>query len=74
MGQLNKLRAISRKTRALFYYTFPVAGAQVGLCRTMSYEAAVQGLIPVERVSDKLLLVPRKSWDRQVKRLQLETK
>ena len=74
MGQLNKLRAISRKTRARFYYTVPDAGAQVGLGRTMSYEAAEQGLIPVERVSDKLLLVPRKSWDRQVKRLQLETK
>jgi hypothetical protein len=69
MGDLNKLRALSRKVRDKFYYTIPVAGAQVGLGRTKSYDAAKEGLIPVERVGPKIQLVPRRTWDRQVRRL-----
>jgi hypothetical protein len=69
MGDLSKLRALSRKARDKFYYSIPVAGAQVGLGRTQSYEAVKDGLIPVEKVGEKLHLVPRRTWDRQVKRL-----
>jgi hypothetical protein len=66
---LTKLKALSPKARAKFYYTIPVAGAQIGLGRTQSYDAAKEGLIPVEKVSEKLQLVPKRPWDQQVKRL-----
>ena len=68
MGDLSKLRALSRKVRDKFYYSIPAAGAQVGLKRTQSYEAAEEGVIPTERYG-KLLLVPKQHWDKQVKRL-----
>jgi hypothetical protein len=69
MGDLDRLRALSRKARDRFYYKIPDAGAQIGLGRTMSYAAVGEGLIPVERVGAKLLLVPRRPWDKRVKRL-----
>ena len=63
-----KLKTISRALRERFYYTVPVAGAQVGLKRSSSYRAKSAGLIPTER-DGKFELVPRQPWDRQVKKL-----
>ena len=63
-----RAETMSRKLRQLNYYTVPDAGSQVWLKRTQSYEAAEAGVIPTER-HGKLLLVPRKPWDRKVKRL-----
>ena len=60
--------AISRVVRWRFYYSVPQAGAMVGLTRSMSYLAVEQGQIPAERLG-KFLLVPRKPWDREVRRL-----
>jgi len=61
---------LSRKLRGRFYYRVPVAGAQVGWSRSESYRAAERGDLPVERVEgSRLLLVPRKIWDRRVRRL-----
>ena len=67
------LVTMSRLLRLRSYYTVPQAGAQIGLGRTGSYDAAEAGLIPVERAGagGKLMLVPRNKWDRQVKRLLL---
>ena len=59
---------ISRTVRNRFYYTVPAAGAQVGLGRSQSYRASELGQIPTERVG-KFLLVPRKPWDQEVRRL-----
>jgi len=63
-----RLEAISGKLRRRFYYTVPGAGGMIGLGRSQSYEAAEAGQIPTERIG-KFLLVPRKPWDRKVKRL-----
>jgi hypothetical protein len=63
-----KLRKASRALRERFYYSIPVAGAQVGLGRSSSYRAKEAGLIPTER-DGKFELVPREPWDRQVKKL-----
>ena len=63
-----RLETMSRKLRRLSYYTVPEAGAQVHLKRSQSYRAAEAGVIPVER-DGKFLLVPRRRWDRKVKRL-----
>ena len=67
------LVTMSRLLRLRSYYTVPQAGAQIGLGRTCSYDAAEAGLIPIERAGagGKLMLVPRDKWDRQVKRLLL---
>jgi hypothetical protein len=62
------LSLISRKVRRRFYYSVPEAGGKVGLRRSQSYLAAAAGQIPTER-DGKFLLVPRKPWDREVKRL-----
>ena len=51
---MRRLESISRKVRQRFYYSVPVAGAKIELGRSQSY---------------KFLLVPRKRWDRTVKRL-----
>ena len=59
---------MSRKLRQRFYYKVEIAGAKAGLSRSESYRAAWRGDIPVERFG-RLLLVPRKQWDREVKRL-----
>jgi hypothetical protein len=69
MGNLSKLRAISPKVRSKFYYKVPEAGGHLGLKRTPSYDAVEAGLIPVERHGPKLLLVPKRPWDRKVKRI-----
>jgi hypothetical protein len=63
-----RVEAISRKVRQRFYYSVPDAGRKIGLKRSQSYLAAEQGQIPTER-DGKFLLVPRKPWDREVKRL-----
>jgi hypothetical protein len=63
-----RVESISRKVRRRFYYSVPEAGRKVGLGRSQSYRAAELGHIPAER-DGKFLLVPRKPWDRQVKRL-----
>jgi hypothetical protein len=63
-----RTESISREVRRRFYYTVPDAGRKVGLKRSQSYLAAEQGQIPTLR-DGKFLLVPRKIWDREVKRL-----
>jgi hypothetical protein len=61
---------LSRKLREQFYYRVPVAGAQVGWSRSESYRAAERGDLPVEQLEgSRLLGVPRKKWDRQVRQL-----
>jgi len=65
---MRRLESISRKVRQRFYYSVPVAGAKIELGRSQSYRAAADGLIPTIR-KGKFLLVPRKRWDRTVKRL-----
>ena len=65
---MRKLESISRRVRERFFYSVPVAGAQIELGRSESYRAAEDGLIPTVR-KGKFLLVPRKPWDRTVKRL-----
>lgn len=65
---MRRLDSISRKVRQRFYYSVPVAGAKIELSRSQSYQAAEDGLIPTVR-RGKFLLVPRKPWDRTVKRL-----
>jgi hypothetical protein len=63
-----RVESISRKVRRRFYYSVPQAGRKIGLGRSQSYRAAELGQIPAER-DGKFLLVPRKPWDREVKRL-----
>jgi len=65
---MRRLESISRKVRQRFFYSVPVAGAKIELGRSQSYRAAEDGLIPTVR-RGKFLLVPRKPWDRTVKRL-----
>ena len=64
-----RLEGISRTVRQRFYYAIPDAGRMIGLGRSQSYKAVEDGLIPVKRLGKKFLLVPRKPWDRTVKRL-----
>lgn len=60
---------LSRKLRKRYYYSVPEAGKQAGYSsRAESYRAAARGDIPTEK-DGRLLLVPRKRWDAQVKRL-----
>jgi hypothetical protein len=59
---------ISRRVRKRFFYSVPEAGKLVGLNRIASYRAAKRGQMPVERFGG-LMLVPRQSWDRQVRYL-----
>lgn len=59
---------LSRKLRKRHYYTVPEAGAQIDFCRAESYRAAGRGDIPTEK-DGRLLLVPRKRWDRIRKQL-----
>jgi hypothetical protein len=63
-----RAETISRKIRRRFYYSVPHAGRMIGLGRSQSYRAVELGRIPAER-DGKFLLVPRKPWDREVKRL-----
>jgi hypothetical protein len=65
---MRRLGSISRKVRQHLYYSVPVAGAKIELGRSQSYQAVQAGLIPAVR-EGKFLLVPRKRWDRTVKRL-----
>jgi hypothetical protein len=54
---------LSRKLRSRFYYSI----AQVGWGRSEAYRAARRGDIPTEK-NGRFVLVPRKQWDRKVKR------
>jgi hypothetical protein len=65
---MRRLDSISRSVRGRFYYSVPAAGAKIELGRSQSYRAAEDGLIRTVR-KGKFLLVPRKRWDRTVKRL-----
>ena len=58
---------LSRKLRLRFHYSIPVAGAQVGWGRSEAYRAARRADIPTEK-NGRFVLVPRKQWDRKVKR------
>ncbi|MDN3274741.1 hypothetical protein QWJ07_10830 [Frankia sp. RB7] len=57
---------LSPKLRARFYYSIPVAGAQVGWGRSEAYRAARRGDIPTEDVG-RFKLVPRKRWNSERK-------
>jgi hypothetical protein len=59
---------ISRAIRKKFFYKVEAAGMRVGLSRAQSYRAVELGQIPAER-HGKFLLVPRRRWDAEVKRL-----
>jgi hypothetical protein len=52
------------------YYKVPQAGQLVGWGRSESYRLAEIGVIPTERLSPKLLGVPKARWDRIVRRLR----
>jgi hypothetical protein len=56
-----------RTIRERHYYKVPKAGAKIGLKRSQAYEAAKAGLIPTEQ-DGRLLLVPKKRWDAEVRR------
>ena len=59
---------LSRKLRRRHFYSVPVAGKQVGHSRAEAYRAAQRGDIPTVK-DGRLLLVPRKQWDRIKKRI-----
>lgn len=59
---------LPRNLRRRFYYSIPVAGAQVGWSRSEAYRAAERGDIPTEK-DGWLSLVPRRKWDRIVRRI-----
>jgi hypothetical protein len=59
---------ISPSLRKRFFYSVEAAGALIGMRRTQSYEAVRRKEIPAQR-HGKLWLVPRKQWDREVRRL-----
>ncbi|KWV50483.1 hypothetical protein AS156_14250 [Bradyrhizobium macuxiense] len=60
--------AISRMIRKKFFYTVEAAGEPLGLSRAQSYRAVALRQIPVER-HGRFLLVPKRKWDAEVKRL-----
>jgi hypothetical protein len=62
------LATLSPLIRLLQYYQVPDAGAQIGLGRTLSYDAARAGLIPTEKYG-RFLLVPRVRWDARVRKI-----
>jgi hypothetical protein len=55
------------------YYRVPTAGKKAGWGRSESYRQAEAGVIPTERFG-KLLLVPKRRWDRKVRRLKSRTR
>jgi hypothetical protein len=59
---------LSRKLRRNHFYSVESAGRQAGLGRTQSYLAARRGIIPTKRYGRRLL-VRRRIWDREVRRL-----
>lgn len=65
------MRNVGPRLRWKFYYDVPRAGDKVGWSRSESYRRAERGEMPTER-DGKLLLVPRKRWDRKVKNLLRE--
>lgn len=63
-----RAEVISRAIRDKFFYTVEAAGSRIGLSRAQAYRAVALKQIPAER-HGKFLLVPRKRWDAEVKRL-----
>jgi hypothetical protein len=59
---------LPRNIRRRFYYPVADAGKQLGYSRAEAYRRAEAGDIPTER-DGKFLLVPRRKWDRIVKRI-----
>lgn len=57
---------ISREVRRRYFYTVEDAGMRIGLRRSMAYLAVARGQMPVVRFG-RLMLVPRRKWDEQVK-------
>ncbi|WP_141686844.1 hypothetical protein [Bradyrhizobium sp. LMTR 3] len=62
---------LPQELRERHYYSVDIAGAQIGWSRAGSYRAAERGDIPVER-DGRFLLVPKRKWDRIVKRITRE--
>ena len=60
--------SIGPALRARRYYKVPAAGKKLGWGRSESYRAVERGEIPVER-KGKLILVPKRPWDRIVRNL-----
>ncbi|TQF29163.1 hypothetical protein UNPA324_05545 [Bradyrhizobium sp. UNPA324] len=58
-----------RSIRGQLGYSVETAGRMIGLGRSAAYRAAQVGVIPARRVGLKLLIVPKASWDAEVKRL-----
>jgi hypothetical protein len=58
---------LSRELRRRLYYSVPTAGAKVGWSRSESYRRAAAGDLPVE-IDGGLLLVPKKPWDKRVRK------
>ena len=61
---------VSRALRRRFFYSIPGAGRPLGLGRTASYDAARQGVFPIEQYG-RLKLIRRTVWDAELKRLKL---
>ncbi|MGY3496682.1 hypothetical protein [Bradyrhizobium sp. USDA 4502] len=62
-------KVVSRLIRQKFFYRIEDAGAHIGLSRAQSYRAATETKqIPVEK-HGRFLLVPKRKWDAEVKRL-----
>jgi hypothetical protein len=63
-----RLRTISRKVRAKYFFNVEQAGRLIGLARSQAYRSAANGGIPVQKYG-KLLLVPKTLWTAEVRRL-----
>jgi hypothetical protein len=58
--------ALGRQLRAKVYYAVPEAGRRVGWSKSESYRQVELGTLPIVR-HGKLMLVPKRKWDRMVK-------
>jgi hypothetical protein len=61
---------LDRKFRDRGHYTIEAAGAMRGWSRSTSYRLAAAGDIPVERITLKLLGVPKRKWDQKLQKLR----
>jgi hypothetical protein len=64
---------LPRELRRRLYYTVPVAGSKVGWSKSESYRQASAGNLPTE-TDGGLLLVRKRDWDRQVKKVMRRLK
>jgi hypothetical protein len=61
---------LSPKFRRRFFYSVEDAGARIGWSRSEAYRAVKRGDIPAEKMEgSNVLVVPKKDWDRRVKKL-----